>query len=101
MITEINNWYIVDVYQDQSFEQSMGKVLWGIIINDQQGRFEPGDFVCTSRLLEIRVDEREVYTRTGSIYTLNGPGEQVRLTQDDLAIISKGVSPLQLVEMRQ
>lgn len=96
MITEIQNWFIVDLYKDNTFKGNLGKVLWGIVINDEQGRFQSGDYVCTSALIEINAEEREVHTRTGSIYILNGPGEQVNLDIDQLGQISSGMSPAEL-----
>jgi len=72
------------------------KVLWGIVLKDELGQFKVGDYVCTSSLLKISPDKREVYTRTGSTYLLHGAGERVRITHDDLAIISMGVSPAEL-----
>lgn len=96
MITEIKDWYIVDVYKDKLFEERIGKVLWGIVIHDEQGRFKTGDYVCTSRLLKISPEKREAYTRTGSTYLLHGSGERVGIAHDDLAIISMGVSPSEL-----
>jgi len=96
MITEIKNWYIVDVYKDKWFEERIGKVLWGIVIHDEQGRLKSGDYVCTSSLLKISPEKREAYTRTGSTYLLSGAGELVGIAHDDLAIISMGVSPAEL-----
>ncbi|SGZ02108.1 hypothetical protein [Moritella viscosa] len=100
MNTTIKNWFIVDVYTNSKFEKHLGKILWGVVVNDEQGRFELDDYVCTSTLLEIKPSVREVYTRTGSIYVLDGPGELVRLTHDELAIISKGISPSELANIK-
>ena len=96
MITEVKNWYIVDVYKDKLFEERIGKVLWGIILKDELGRFKAGDYVCTSSLLKISPKKREAYTRTGSTYLLHGSGERVGISHDDLAIISIGLSPSEL-----
>jgi len=97
MITEIKNWFIVDLYKDKTFKDNLGKVLWGIVINDEQGRFQNGDYVCTSTLIVINAKEREVHTRTGSIYILNGPGEQVKLDLEQLGKISIGMSPAEVI----
>jgi len=100
MNTIIKDWFIVDVYTSHKFEEHLCKILWGIVISDDQGRFKKNDYVCTSTLLEIKPDERKVYTRSGSIYVLSGPGGQIQVTHDELAILYKGVSPSELANIK-
>lgn len=64
----------------------------------RQGRFQNGDYVCTSTLREINAKEREVYTRTGSIYILNGPDKQVKLDISQIGNISTGTSPAEVID---
>ena len=67
------------------------------IIYKNNKKFIKVSWEADEHLIEINAKEREVHTRTGSFYILNGPGEQVRLDLEQLGMISSGMSPSEFI----
>lgn len=44
MKTVLKDWHIVSILEDGEL---VGKVLWGICVEDETFRFDAGDYVCT------------------------------------------------------
>lgn len=65
--TIIKNWYLVDLKVD---EECVCQVLWGIVVNDRKGRWVPGNFVCTSPVVECL--DKELYRTKNSEYRCQG-----------------------------
>ncbi len=86
--TIIENWYLVDLKVD---EDSIGQVLWGIVVNDRKGRWVSGNFVCTSPVVE-RLD-KALYRTRNSEYLCQGEGQRVTLPAEALIELRTGYSP--------
>ena len=50
MNTVVKNWHIVSIFND---EVLIGKVLWGICVDDMTYRFATGEYISTSKIVEI------------------------------------------------
>lgn len=55
-------------------EKLIGKVLWANVVDNTTCRFYKGDYVSTSRIINVNLDSRLVTTATGSLYQLMGNG---------------------------
>lgn len=73
MITAIHEEaYIIEI----ELESQLFRLLWGIILFDETGRWRPGDYVCTSPIQETEEPGNGVTrfkTRSGSIYEARCP----------------------------
>ncbi|MDO6720784.1 hypothetical protein Q4575_15325 [Psychrosphaera sp. 1_MG-2023] len=99
--TTITNWFLVDLInlKEKSLPQLLGQILWGDVLSDDTGRFKPGDYVC-SNLIVARTD-RNFITKSGSHYECVGKEKHVEVNIFDLHIIRQGVSPKQLIDLKQ
>ena len=53
--TIIKRWFLVSFEND---DEIVGKVLWGIVIEDKKLRWRENNFVCTSKVIE-EVEKQE------------------------------------------
>jgi len=101
MITEIREWFIVEVYErDFSEEQFQGSVLWGIVVYDETMRFSSDDYVCSSLIKTIIQDKNQVFTRSGSTYLLLGGGDEAQIFLSEFPLLRKGFSPVEIKKIR-
>jgi hypothetical protein len=92
MKTSVKNWSVITIDD----ELSPFTVLWAIVENDERGRFEKGDYVCTSRILYA--EGNHVRTHTGSTYELIGLGSEYKADFSQLLQLRSGFSPQEICE---
>ena len=98
MVALIENWYLVHLYGDEDgtdLSEWWGRVLWGHVLMDASGKFEPGQFVCSSPV--VKFIPPSVKTRSGVIYSLHGQGERVDLPFKYFHKLRNGISPAKLL----
>lgn len=101
MITEVKEWFVVEVYErDFSENQYQGSVLWGIVVNDETTRFSPNDYVCSSLIKTISQDENQIFTKSGSAYLLLGDGNKTQIYLNEFPLLRKGFSPVEIKVIR-
>jgi len=93
MNTLITDWFIVSIMDK---DQLIGDVIWGIVEEDNSYRFSKGDYVSTSRVVEINYASRFAKTSSGSLYQLQGNGKKAIIDIDDLELLRSGFSPIQI-----
>ena len=98
MPTEVKNWVIVSIVENG---EELGKVLWGICVIDPTGRFDTGNYICTSRIKEYLQSESLVTTNSGSVYQLHSNGAVVCLELKYLPLLRKGFSPEEISLMNK
>lgn len=87
--TIVRNWYLVDFTQDG--ERLEKRVLWGIVVEDRKGRWVPGDWCCTSLVLE-ELDSQLFQTRN-SLYQADGEGIRLEAPVETVELLRAGYSP--------
>lgn len=95
MATIIKNWHLVEIYDCDiitSASEVYMNVAWGIVVEDSKCRFKAGDFVCTSRIVELN-DNNQMTTKSGTMYIGMGVGKVSRLHIEDLRKLRQGFSP--------
>ncbi len=90
MNTKVKDWHIVSIYDK---DQLVGRVLWGICTRDMTRRFSVGDYVCTSRIIEIIPKENLVRTFSGNTYLVDGDGQKSQIQVLDFELLRGGLSP--------
>jgi hypothetical protein len=86
--TTLINWYLVTFHDVPS---PPNQILWGTVQDDSSCRCIPGDWVCTSVILEQTSDQ--VFVTKNSRYTVIGPGTNVELPVKTLCKLRSGMSP--------
>lgn len=87
--TIVKDWYIVELFNVGS--SSVGRVLWGIIVKDETGRWRESDYVCTSLIESINGDE---VTTRNSLYVLGSSNNgAVRLPLSSIMLLKSGFDP--------
>jgi len=73
------------------------KILWGIIDEDKLGRFNVGDYDCTTAIKE---KSKGHIKTTNTIYKLPKEGEvvQLELTSSIVSLLRQGISPKLLIK---
>lgn len=97
MNTVLECWQIVSIVDN---EKLVGKVLWGICVNDKTSRFQPGDYVCTSKITEIIPKSKLIKTHTGSSYQVQGDGIEAEIQVEDFDLLRRGFSPEEINQLR-
>lgn len=90
MNTVLKDWHIVSILENGEL---VGKVLWGICVEDETFRFEAGDYVCSSKIVEIVPTAKLVKTIKGSVYLLEGDGTTAEVNVEDFELLRQGFSP--------
>lgn len=98
MATIIKNWHLVEIYETEVITKDseiLLNVAWGIVVEDSKNRFNNGDFVCTSRIVQLEdVDGKtHMITKSGTLYVGQGIGKVSRLHLEDLTRLRQGFSP--------
>ena len=86
--TIIENWFLVSLEHENTIA---AKVLWGIVVKDHKGRWQPGDYACTSKIVEFMGNG--LYQTRNSLYECLGEGEKVTLMAESIFELRRGVSP--------
>lgn len=97
MNTVLKDWHIVSILENGEL---VGKVLWGICVEDETFRFEAGDYVCSSKIVEIIPTDKLVKTIKGSIYLLEGHGTTAEVNVEDFELLRQGYSPADINRIR-
>jgi hypothetical protein len=97
MNTVLKDWHIVSILENGEL---VGKVLWGICVEDETFRFETGEYVCTSKIVEIIPTEKLVKTFKGSSYLLEGDGKTAEVKVEDFELLRQGFSPDEIHRVR-
>jgi len=87
--TIVQNWYLVDFTQDG--ERLEKRVLWGIVVEDRKGRWVPGDWCCTSLVLEELANR--LFRTRNSLYQADGVGTRMEAPVDTVELLRAGYSP--------
>jgi|GEM_PF-548941 hypothetical protein len=90
MNTKVKNWHIVSIYDK---DELVGRVLWGICTQDKTSRFSVGDYVCTSKIVEIFPKNSVVKTFSGSTYLVEGGGKKSEIQLQEFERLRSGLSP--------
>ncbi|WP_298150337.1 hypothetical protein [Flavobacterium sp.] len=93
----LKDWYIVSILENGEL---VGKVLWGICVEDETFRFDAGDYVCSSKIVEIIPDDKLVITIKGSAYLLEGDGTTTDVNVEDFELLRQGYSPDEIHRVR-
>ena len=93
MDTIVCDWQIVTVKDD---DHNIGKVLWGICVEDKSFRFSKGDYICTSKLVEINPKANLIKTASGSTYKVIGEGRKASIDYCDFELLRNGFNPEQI-----
>ena len=65
MNTIVKDWRIVSIFDG---EEMIGKILWGICVEDMTYRFATNDYISTSKIVEISPNNQLIKTVSGSLY---------------------------------
>ena len=93
--TIIENWFLVNLEHENKIA---AKVLWGIVVKDNKGRWQPGDYACTSKIMESLGDG--LYQTRNSLYECLGEGHEVTLIAESIFELRRGVSPEEYVALK-
>lgn len=97
MNTVVRDWQIVSIIDNGEL---LGKVLWGICVEDMTCRFDAGDYICTSKIVEIIPGEKLIKTYKGSSYKVEGDGTEAEVLAEDFELLRQGFSPEQIHQIR-
>jgi hypothetical protein len=98
MNTIITDWILVSVIDNK---KPIGKVLYGIVIDDMSCRFLKGDSVWSSIIKDINLDNQLIKTQSGSLYQVLGRGKKAEIQIEEFELLRQGFSPDQIVAIRQ
>lgn len=93
MNTIVKDWQIVSIVDGQEL---IGKVLWGICVDDMTYRFNKGDYISTSKITEISPNNQLIKTASGSLYQVIGAGRKAEVQMKDFSLLRQGFSPEQI-----
>ncbi|WP_404391368.1 hypothetical protein [Pseudoalteromonas phenolica] len=93
MNTIVKDWHIVSIFDD---EELIGKILWGICVDDMTFRFKTDDYISTSKIVEISTHNQLIKTANGSIYQVIGEGQNAQVQMKDFELLRNGFSPSQI-----
>jgi hypothetical protein len=93
MNTIVCNWQIVSVIDNG---EPIGDVLWGICVDDMTFRFSKGDYICTSKIIEVNFNTNLIKTHSGSIYQIIDIGKHSTIDFSDFELLRSGFSPEQI-----
>ena len=98
MNTVIKDWVIVSVIDDDLL---VGKVLWGIVIDDMSCRFFKDDYVCSPEIVNIHSYKQLIKTSGGSLYQIIGDGHRAEIKFEEFELLRHGFNPQQIKELRE
>ena len=96
MNTIVKDWHIVSIFNG---EELIGKVLWGICVDDMTYRFATDDYISTSKIFEISPHNQLIKTASGSIYQVIGEGQNAQVQIKDFELLRNGFSPEQITQL--
>jgi hypothetical protein len=93
--TIIKNWFLVNLEYENN---TVAKVLWGIVVKDNKGRWHPEDYVCTSKVIEHLADG--VFLTQNSRYECSGKGREISLEAEAIFELRSGISPEEYLTLK-
>ncbi|MDN3491056.1 hypothetical protein [Pseudoalteromonas sp. APC 3694] len=96
MNTVVKNWRIVSIFKG---EEMVGKILWGICVDDMTYRFAAGDYISTSKIVEVSPHSQLIKTVSGSLYQVIGEGQKAEVQMKDFELLRRGFSPEQITQL--
>ena len=66
-------------------------MLWGIVVEDRKGRWMPGDWCCTSLVLEE--SNNQLFETRNSLYQADGEGIRMEAPVETVELLRAGYSP--------
>lgn len=90
MKTLVIDWQIVSIIDEQ---HCYGELLYAIVITDETLRFNVGDYVCSSKIESVDLEQLIVTTIKGSTYELQGDGKNAEIEFKYLKLLKQGFSP--------
>lgn len=91
MNTVVSDWQIVTIVDKN--DQPVGDVLFCTCIEDSRNRFQPSDYICTSRITHFNTYTRLIKTVTGSLYQVLDEGKRSTIELRYFPLLRKGFSP--------
>ncbi len=91
MNTVVKDWSLVSIIDNEHF---LGRVLWGVVVEDMSCRYLTDDYVSTSKI--IKIYHQLITTNSGSIYQVIGKGRLSTINYDDFELLRNGFSPEQI-----
>ncbi|MGE6568156.1 DUF6957 family protein [Shewanella vesiculosa] len=95
--TILRDWYIVKILDEK--QSLIGQVLWAFVVEDNTGRFNIGDYLCTS--LIVKINNNLIITASGSEYIVEGIGKEFEADIAELEQLRRGHSPFQVSRLRK
>ncbi len=96
--TIVVNWEIVTV--DGGTQYGVANFIYGIVKKDLKNRFQEGDYVFTTPLVELN-EGSQIGRTMNTTYKLDGPGHRYKVTPTDALIMrNSGISYSTLLVMR-
>jgi hypothetical protein len=93
--TIIKNWFFVNLEYDTNIA---AQVLGGIVVEDNKGRWQPGDYACTSKIVESLGNG--LYQTRNSCFECLGEGQEVSLMAESIFELRRGVSPEEYLALK-
>ena len=97
MNTIIKDWVIVSIIDNK---KAIGKVLWGIVIDDMSCRFLRGDYVFSSMITNVNIDSQLIKTQCGSLYQILGHGKRAKIKMEEHELLRQGFNLAQIIVLR-
>lgn len=97
MNTVISDWWIVSIIDN---DITVGKILWGTVIEDMSCRFLKGDYVCSTMIVVININNQLIKTQSGSLYQILGDGKRAKVKMEEYDLLLQGFNPEQIIAIR-
>jgi hypothetical protein len=98
--TILRTWWLID-FEHEGVGQGI-RLAWGIVENDPSCRWCPGDYCCTSPVIQEKEEEGELYAITkSSTYQLTGPGERITMPANTILALRAGHSPPEILASKE
>jgi hypothetical protein len=97
MNTVICDWWIVSIIDN---DITVGKILWGTVIEDMSCRFLKGDYVSSSMIIDININNQLIKTQSGSLYQILGDGKRAKVKMEEYDLLLQGFNPEQIIAIR-
>lgn len=96
MNTIVKDWHIVSI---SDCEEMIGKILWGVCVEDLTYRFATNYYISTSKIVEISPNNQLIKTTSGSLYQVIGEGKKAEVQMRDFQLLHHGFSPEQITQL--
>lgn len=96
MKTIVKDWRIVSIFDGK---EMIGKILWGICVDDMTYRFAKNSYISTSSIVKISPNNQLIKTASGSLYQVIGEGKKAEVQMRDFQLLRHGFSPEQINQL--